>query len=243
VSRITRVSVLSDLPAVKFLGVLIDPALSFKPHISNLKSKLSKSLFALRQAKNILPEKSLTLLYYAMFHSHLTYAIPIWSCCSDTLINDCFKMQKKAVRIITNSHYNDHTEPLFKKLEILPLPDLISFSKIQIMQRFSQGFLPTSFNSTWNLGQIRQIGNNNISLRNQDRGNFFIPFNRLKLTDRMPLFNFPRVWESFPDIDIKFIRSKKLFDSKLKSFFLKDLSETVTCNRFFCPACYRARTT
>ena len=52
-------------------------------------------------------------------------------------------MQKSAIRIITGSSYNSHTEPLFKRLQILPLPDLISFSKLQFMRRFSQNsYLP-----------------------------------------------------------------------------------------------------
>ena len=77
-----------------------------------------------------------------------------------------FKMQKSAVRIISCSSYNSLTEPLFKKLKILPLPDLITFSKIQFMQRFSQKNLPESFNDIWVRNLVRNIGANEIQLRN-----------------------------------------------------------------------------
>ena len=77
-----------------------------------------------------------------------------------------FKMQKSAVRIISGSSYNSHTEPLFKKLKILPLPDLITFSKIQFMQRFSQKNLPESVNDIWVRNLVRNIGANEIQLRN-----------------------------------------------------------------------------
>jgi hypothetical protein len=43
------------------------------------------------------------------------------------------KKQKDAVRIVTLSPYNSHTEPLFKKLNILPLKQLIMYFKIQFM--------------------------------------------------------------------------------------------------------------
>ena len=125
------------------------PNLNFKHHIVNLKSKLSKALYALRTAKNTLSSKSLLLIYNSIFHCHLLYAIQIWSCSRSGPINELFKMQKKAIRIVSGSSYNSHTEPLFKKLGVLPLPDLISITKIQFMQRFKQKFLPTSFDDTW----------------------------------------------------------------------------------------------
>ena len=119
--------------------------------------------------KNTLNQNSLLLLYNSIFHCHLLYAIQIWSCsCSDPL-NEIFKMQKSAIRIITGSSYNSHTEPLFKRLQILPLPDLISFSKLQFMHRFSQKFLPSLFDETWIKTSVRNIGENEIQLRNFDQ--------------------------------------------------------------------------
>ena len=95
----------------------------------------------LRTVKKILPPTSLKMVYYTIFHCHLIYAIQVWSCCTQKLINDLFKLQKSAIRIICNVNYNSHTEPLFKREDILPLPDLISFFKVQFMHRFSQNFL------------------------------------------------------------------------------------------------------
>ena len=119
---------------------LFNPELNFKSHIANLKSKLSKSLYTLRTVKNTLSTDSLLLLYNSIFHCHLLYTNTIWSCSHSSLINEIFKMQKAAVRLITGSAYNAHTEPLFKKLKILPLPDLITFSKIQFIQPFCKNF-------------------------------------------------------------------------------------------------------
>ena len=187
--------------------------------------------------KKILPLHSLKLIYYTIFHCHLVYAIQIWSCCSQNLITDLFKLQKAALRIICNVKYNDHTEPLFKREEILPLPDLINFFKIQLMQRFIQDFLPTSFKHVWFRNNIRTIGVNEIQLRNSNR--IQLPHSRLALTDRLPTVCIPRIWEQFPDEQIKIIRKKIEFDQKLKNFYIKDLATTNACNRLFCPSCSR----
>ena len=57
------------IPAIKFLGVFFYPDLNFKYHISSLRKKLSKSLYALSTVKNTLNQKSLLLLYTVILFS------------------------------------------------------------------------------------------------------------------------------------------------------------------------------
>ena len=174
------------------------------------------------------------MLYNSVFHCHLLYAVQIWSCSHSGLVNEIFKMQKKAIRIVAGMSYNSHTEPLFKKLQVLSLPDLIKYTKIQFMHRFKQGFLPSSFNDTWTTNAIRNIGENDIKQRNHDQ---LQPIHsNLSKLDLFPLFNFPKIWQDFPDEQIKILRKISEFDSKLKMYFLNDLSDTVNCNRLLCPA-------
>jgi hypothetical protein len=221
--------------SVKFLGVLFDEDFSFKYHIQNLRSKLSNALYLLRSSKNILPKESLTLLYYTMFHSHLIYAINIWSSAPPSSTNAIFKLQKKAIRILTNSNYNAHTEPLFKQLEILTLPDLISFFQYQFMHRYITNRVPVAFANTWTFNSNRQIGLNNINLRNQNL--FQVPVANIKSLERIPYFLFPRIWNGFDNEAIKSIQTCNLFDENLKQMFIDDLNNFPTCNRIFCPAC------
>ena len=70
----------------KFLGDNFDPTLSFKKHISLISSKISKSLYIIQRAKNVLSEKALLTLYYSMIHCHLNYGLNVWSCASKTTI-------------------------------------------------------------------------------------------------------------------------------------------------------------
>jgi hypothetical protein len=48
ITKLERVTSESAVPAIKFLGIFIDPMLNFKYHISKIVSKISKSLFYLR---------------------------------------------------------------------------------------------------------------------------------------------------------------------------------------------------
>jgi len=233
---ITRVHGTDQDPAVKFLGVYFDPELNFKYHISLMRGKISSGLFFLRSVKNLLEPKALTSLYYSLIHSHIIYGIQVWTSCNQGLINDIFKLQKKAIRIIHSAAYNCHTESLFSKSKILPLPDLIYFFKIQFMQQYVNGFLPKIFDNTWLTFETRRQ-NLNIyhALRNSD--NLYLPFARLTSSSKHPFFLFPRLWQNFNEESIKILRNKIQFNSNLKKFLINKLNPNFTCNRLMCPHC------
>ena len=148
-------------------------------------------------------------------------------------------MLKKAIRIVASASYYSHTEPLFTWLQVLPLPDLISYTKIQFMQRFKQKFLPSSVEETWVFNDIRNIGENDIQLHNHEQ--IQPVHSTLTSLDIFPLFNFPKIWQDFPNAQIKITQKTTEFDAKLKTFFLNDLSEKTNCNRLLCLACLAGR--
>ena len=119
----------SEIPAIKFLGVYIDPELNFKYHIDHLRRKISTSLYFINRAKNLLTTNTLKMLYHSLINSHLLYCLPAWSCGLESTLNPLIKMQKRAIRIVTNKRYNSHTVPIFKDLEILPLKERAIYTK------------------------------------------------------------------------------------------------------------------
>ena len=82
-------------------------------------------------------------------HCHLVYANVVWSSAKDSALKPLYLKQKAAVRIISSSSYNSHTEPIFKSLKILPLPKLSEFFKLQFFQQFKQGLLPSALKNIW----------------------------------------------------------------------------------------------
>ena len=59
------------------------------------------------------------MIYFLYIHSIITYGIIFWG--NSTAGNEVFKLQKRAIRIITNSHSGTSCRNLFKELKILPL--------------------------------------------------------------------------------------------------------------------------
>ena len=159
---ISFVNTTSETPAVKFLGVHFDPKLNFKFHLKTINAKMSRALYALRQAKHFLNKDALLSLYTATIHSHLIYGIHIWGGSSKSTLNQIFLKQKQAIRVVCNAQYNAHTEPLFKQCKILPLPDLILYFNLQFMQNVRFNLVPASLSSTWETNRdfrAKQTGN------------------------------------------------------------------------------------
>ena len=236
IHSVSKVPDNQDTPAIKFLGLYIDPLFNFKYHIHMISKKINSALYFMRTAKNVLNKKASTSLYYTLIHSHLIYAIHLWSTSDKNSINGLFKLQKKAIRIIHNLSYNCHTESYFKLSKILPLPRLIEFHKLQFMQNYSQGFLPISFNSVWTTNAERAATTRPYLLRNDSE--LYLPAARLALTSKHPYHSFPKAWSEFHEYDIKIQRDKKVFNTMLKNHFLNQLESNFKCNRLLCPHCH-----
>jgi hypothetical protein len=63
---------------VKFLGMILDNAISWKNHTESLKGKLNKSSYIIRKSKQFLSITALKMVYYAFFHSMITYGLIFW---------------------------------------------------------------------------------------------------------------------------------------------------------------------
>ena len=227
-----HVHVHSVTPAIKFLGIF---KLNFKFHISHLTTKISKALYFIRNSKNFLTLWGLKALYYSLVHCHLVYANIIWSSAKMSTLNPLLLKQKAAVRIILSSSYNAHTEPIFKNLNILPLPKLTLFFKLQFFQQFKSGFLPSGLKNMWST-HTELNPDRLYRLRNDD--DICVPISRLVHFNNFPLYSIPRAWSEFNEEDIKIQQNKIIFNSLLTKHLLSQLDENFKCSRLLCPNCH-----
>ena len=111
---------------IKFLGLHIDTMLNWNHQYNLLYNniRLNKKLLTLSQ--NMLMEQAKLALYYAHIHSHLNYEILIWrSMLLKNKLDKLFKVQKECMRSISNVSRTAHTNPIFKRLKILMLMQMI----------------------------------------------------------------------------------------------------------------------
>jgi hypothetical protein len=100
------------------LGITVDSSLSWKNHIDELKVKLSKACYAVRSLRPFVSHESMRTIYYSYFHTVMSYGIIFWGNSAHSI--NIFKLQKRILRIITNSGNRVSCRHLFRKLDILP---------------------------------------------------------------------------------------------------------------------------
>jgi hypothetical protein len=113
--------------STRFLVVIIDDRLTWANHITHVSNKIAKSIGIINKVKHSLKQDTLMILYYSLIYPYLTYCFLLWGKASHSHINKLTILQKRVIRIITNSGFRDHTRPLFNTLRIIHMDDLFTY--------------------------------------------------------------------------------------------------------------------
>jgi hypothetical protein len=102
---------------VSLLGLKIDNYLTWKDYIDVLINKLNRSCFAIWSVKSILSLETLKMMYYSFVHSIWNYGIIFRGNSSYSV--KVSRIQKRIIRVMTNSTRRASCFRLFRKLGIL----------------------------------------------------------------------------------------------------------------------------
>ena len=114
---------LNRVSSTKFLDVIIDENLTWKNHIDAISKTISRNTGMLTKVKHFVPENIMYSLYCTLILPYINYGVLIRGNTSKIYLNKIFKLQKWAIRTISNSHYRSHTGPLFSKFNVLNVHD------------------------------------------------------------------------------------------------------------------------
>ncbi len=96
---------------VKYLGVLIDSNLTWKYHIDNISSKISKANGIIARLRHFVPVSTLHNIYRCL--PYITYGLIVWEHASKKYINKILILQKRALRLMYFKKHKEHAIPLF----------------------------------------------------------------------------------------------------------------------------------
>jgi hypothetical protein len=96
---------LLELNEVKFLGMTLDNIIYWKKHIESITGTLNKACYIIRKSKQYLCTDALKMVYYAFFHSIMSYGLMFWGNTNHSMC--IFKLQKRGVRIMVGAGNND----------------------------------------------------------------------------------------------------------------------------------------
>ena len=200
------------LNTIKYLGVVIDHRLSWKPHIEYIRNKVSKCMWAITKLRRYTNIKSLKLVYYSLAHPHLTYCISTWGSSPESSLKPLVVKQKRLIRIMLYQPFRCHTKPLFHQLQILNLNQLHHFQVGKIMHNYHK----KKTNLNVNLELLTNKHSHNT--RSAADSNYFLPNLRTNLGMNSLSSIGPQVWNSIPT-NIKSLPAH-LFKNKYKQYML-----------------------
>ena len=206
--------IIKQTKTAKFLGITIDEGMTWQEHIHSCKKRASSGLYALNSAKKILSESNLKILYHSLIHPHLMYGLMLWGSACKKYLHPINIIQKKAVRTITHSVYNEHTIGLFRKLNIVKLDDLYDLEIGKCMYLFATSGLPKPLNTIY-------ATNDQIHMHNTRHSrDAHIQIQITQKLARSFVCKGPKLWQNLQH-DLKSCKSYVSFKNKFKRNILQ----------------------
>ena len=187
----------------KLLGVIVDKDLKFREHITFISQKVAKSLGIIYRLRDYVPVPVLQRLYFSFIYPYLNYCIIIWGSTYPSHLEPLFRLQKRAVRLIGNVGYFDHTAPIFKELKIMKLLDIYKYNLMLYFfkSKICINLLPNhSHNTRYN-------------------GNLHPPYHRLTISQHSIAYQGFAFWNQLPVL-VRNSLSYQSFKFKAKSHIL-----------------------
>ena len=157
-----------------------------------------------------MPDFVLKSMYHAHVTSLLNYCNIIWSNTYSTHLDPIIKLQKRLIRLITNSDFLAHTQPLFQQLQILNIENMRKYSLAIYFFKNSHSLLPSL------------QGRHHYGTRHRDRPR---PVRHSKtIFQKSFVYQAPIIWNELLDRANALISNSvnlKCFKRKLKQYFLQ----------------------
>ena len=165
------------------------------------------------RARHYLPIRTLRTVYNAMVYPYLSYCNVVWASIYPSRLDALHKVQKKIIRIITLSKYQQESRQLFISLQLLNIYELHSYQLGLFIYSYTTGSLASAFSNYFSLNNTirqhytRSSGKCHMKFKRTNYGRFSIKYKG------------PMIWNTLPDV-LKNIRSLQMFRKKLKTFVL-----------------------
>jgi hypothetical protein len=201
---VTSNSAITNINCTKFLGLIIDTTQSWKDHVTEITPKLNKACYVIRTLTFLRSPEVLRMVYFSYFYSIISYGIIFWGKSHHSV--NIFKIQKRIIRIITNSNRYYTRHPLFKQLQILPLPLQYIFSILL--------FVITN-------KKLFQLNSQVHNIHNRYNDNLHLLSTGLTLVQKGVAYSGCKIYNHLPPQIEKISNNVALFKTTLKKFLLQ----------------------
>ena len=208
-------NVIEQVNSCNYLGIIIDNKLTWKLHIENLKSKLSKIIGVLYRIRYFLNKQSLNLILHSLILSKIKYGLMCYGRANKSTINPINILLNRALRCINFLKTQDkRTTLIYHEEGILNVEDLIKLELAKFCYKFERKLLPTPFSNFFiDISKIHQYNTRN------SKHNFYTVKQNNKWGYNKIANLGPKVWNDIPN-EIKESKSIRIFNQMYKNHLI-----------------------
>ena len=203
-------SEIGEVPSHKFLGLILDSDLKFRSHVNWVCARVRAGISVLARVRAICPQSLKRSLYFALVDSIIRYTISAYGAAPAAVTDALHRLQKKAVRLVTNTDRLAHSAPIFRSIGALPFHNLYVTNLVYLIYPSIHSFtLPDHGYPT----RLCASGK--------------IPITTLRLTSsrKSPLPNFTSVYNGLPReiknyLENPFVCQKTFIKRMIKAHFI-----------------------
>ena len=212
-------SVLEAVDSISFLGICIDENLTWKKHINNVCTVLSKKIGILYRIRHFVSKQILLLLYNAFILPHITYGLEVWGGTNKTFLNPVLILQKRMSRIITFQNIRHPSAPLMYELKLLDVFKEYRYLIGIFIYDLLNDNLPHK--ASYYFSHI----DHTYETRNKKRCNFKPKIIRTELGKRSVTYSGVKIWNNL-SINIRNASSRKKFCKIFKMNLLEEYTKS-----------------
>lgn len=207
--------IINKVDKEKYLGLILDSKLTWKPHIDKIRSRLASLAGLLRNMSRCLPKRVRYTIYNSMVKSHIDYLIEIWGTAAKTNLQLLQRAQNKIIKALFRYDYLTPSLKLYKDTKIMSLTHIYTYNTCILVRKILTKDIHSQITFTKKTQIKKRLTRqaNHICLRapRTNYGKKSIMYEGGKLYNNLPK-------------DIKEIKSLIVFKKVLKSYILKNLS-------------------
>lgn len=206
-----------EVSSYKYLGLRLDPILSWREHIESTTRKVSSLCGLMYRVRKFVPRNALLSYYYGCIHSHLQYLIIVWGHASKSNLHKIQVLQNRCLKIVYNLPRLHSTVQLYANTShsILPLRGLC---KLQTCLFMFDKLKNPDFHCNLTFSTSSHVHNTRYA-SNILRSRASTCLGQMRIT-----FYGPSVYNVVPE-HLKTINNRILFKTKLKQHFKSNINE------------------
>lgn len=166
---------------LKYLGVVLDPALSWESHVDYLAKKIAKHSFLIRKLVKVVDRDVLRVAYCSLIETHMSYGLVGWG--HSPHAKRIFALQRRVVRVMIGAGFREDVRDRFGELGILTLPSLYIYHCIILAKRAGNHVYHGDIHEY----ETRQQNQISIEYLRLSSSRFSVNFHSKKFYNKLPL--------------------------------------------------------